>query len=306
MDTIPVQFTYLTGLSRSIFHHVRLIGSWDQNGRYSDQWTSIPMHPAIAEDGCPCFIAIVQFDASQVDSHFHWGVILDAPAGREIWGIPTEVNDRHSTDRYRTFTLRTPNPNLLQQERYYLTDCRHLGAQKYYRPGQSQPALQFAVWAPHARSVEVVFGDDKSGYIADDGFGMDAQLGPFPMFRSEEGIWKTDIAISPELANFAHFNLQPYMFRVVKDDGQIAYRTDLYSRCQIGQGNINPNGQHYIGKYTELDGTKSCSVVVDPDTVMKQFQSSSFLQPEFVPQEVFWQDEFNPDRPVPKRVEDLV
>ncbi|WP_416676363.1 alpha-amylase family glycosyl hydrolase [Egbenema bharatensis] len=126
------------------------------------------------------------------------------------------------------------------------------------------------------------------------------------MVRTEAGIWQTDVTLSPELVNFTDFDHKPYMFRVVKDDGQVAYRTDLYSRCQIGQGNFDPKGQHYSDKYTELDGTKSCSVVVDPDTVTTHFQAAHFPELEFVPQELFWQAEFHPDRPVPQRVEDLV
>lgn len=306
MDTISVQFTYLTGLSRNIFSRVRLTGSWDQTGCYSNQWSSVPMQSAIAEDGCSCFTATVLFDASQVNSQFYWGVVFDGPAGNDLWGIPTEVNDRNSTARHRAFILQHPNAHSPQQERYYLIDCRHLGAQKYYLPGKSQPALQFAVWAPNARSVEVVFGDPKSGYIAEDGFGMDPHLGPFPMVRLPEGIWQTDITISPELSAFARFEHQPYMFRIVKDDGQVAYRTDLYSRCQIGKGNVNPNGEHYIDKYTELDGTKSCSVVVDPDTVLQTFREITGSKLEFIPQGMFWQSESNLSRPVPKRVEDLV
>ena len=33
MATIPVKFTYLTGLKREIFRNARLTGSWDENGR---------------------------------------------------------------------------------------------------------------------------------------------------------------------------------------------------------------------------------------------------------------------------------
>jgi len=306
MSTIPVRFTYFTGLKRNIFDNVRLIGSWDQTGRYSDQWTVIPMQPIIAEDGCPDFTATVAFDISQTGYLFRWGVILDSPQGRDIWGIPTEIGDRNSSDRHRSFTLRQPDGNSPQQETYSLTHCRRLGAQKYYPAGQSTPALRFAVWAPNARNVEVVFGSRDSGYIADDGFGMDANLGPFPMFRAEEGIWQTDLAISPELADFAQFDHTPYMFRIVKDDGQVAYRTDLYARCQIGKGNFDPKGKHYLDKYTKLDGTKSCSIVIDPDTVTKNFQEAIFPELKFVPQEAFWQNEFNPDRPLPRKVEDLV
>jgi len=51
MPKIPVQFTYLTGLRRDIFRNARLMGSWDQNGRYSNQWSSLQMQQATGEDG---------------------------------------------------------------------------------------------------------------------------------------------------------------------------------------------------------------------------------------------------------------
>jgi 1,4-alpha-glucan branching enzyme len=200
MATIPVQFTYLTGLRREIFSNVRLTGSWDENGRYSDQWTSAPMQQTIAEDGCPCFTATVQLDDSQIGWLFRWGVILDSPAGNNLSGIANEINDSNSTERYRSFNLQTSSGTQPQQQRYYLTDCRRLGAQKYYPSGQSNPAIRFAVWAPNAKTVEVVFGTQSSGYIADDGSGIDPALGPFPLFRQEDGIWQTDLVISPQLA----------------------------------------------------------------------------------------------------------
>ena len=306
MTTIPVQFTYLTGFKRNVFHNPRLVGSWDEAGFYSEQWSSVAMQLAIAEDGCPSFTATLSFDSSQIGQQFQWGVVLDSPTGTNTWGILTEVQDRSLRDRTRSFTLHNPDNHKPQHEIYYLTHCRRLGAQKYTPVGQSTPALRFSVWAPNAQNVEVVFGNTSSGYIADDGFGMDATIGPFPMFRQDEGIWQTDLSISPELADFSRFDHKPYMFRIVKEDGQVAYRTDLYSRCQIGQGNVDPNGQHFLGKYTELDGTKSCSVVVNPDTVAKNFQEPTFPEIEFVAQEAFWKDEFSSDRPIPKQIEDLV
>lgn len=157
MATIPVQFTYLTGLRREIFRNARLTGSWDENGRYVKQWTSIPMNQTTGEDGCPCFEVTVEFDDSQVGWQFQWGVILDGPAGNNLWGIPTEINDHTSSARYRSFELQTPLGTQPQEEKYYLTHCQRLGAQKYYFPGQSNPALRFAVWAPNAQNVEVVF-----------------------------------------------------------------------------------------------------------------------------------------------------
>ena len=78
------------------------------------------------------------------------------------------------------------------------------------------------------------------------------------------------MADDPALADFAGFDHTPYMFRITRDDGSIAYRTDLYSRCQIGGGDVNPEapGAQWSGRRQDLDGGKSCSVVVDPDRVV--------------------------------------
>ena len=56
-----------------------------------------------AEDGCPCFTATVELDDSGVGMAFRWGVTVDGPEGANVWGIPTEVNDMNSTERYREF-----------------------------------------------------------------------------------------------------------------------------------------------------------------------------------------------------------
>ena len=51
--------------------------------------------------------------------------------------------------------------------------ARRLGARGIY-PDHSQAAdLRFAVWAPNATTVDVVFGKPDNGYISDDGTGID-------------------------------------------------------------------------------------------------------------------------------------
>ena len=214
MATITVQFIYFTGFRRAIFNNPRLIGSWDENGRYSQQWRSHQMQQIMGEDGCPCFETTVELDDSQIGWLFRWGVMLDSPAGNNLWGIPTEINDRNSSDRYRSFTLQSPNNNQPQQERYYLVYSRRLGAQLYHLPGQSQPGLRFAVWAPNARNVEVVFGNRSSGYIADDVFREDPDfvwiptLGRFPcpgqrrVFGKQMSQYHQNLLISPALTIF--------------------------------------------------------------------------------------------------------
>jgi 1,4-alpha-glucan branching enzyme len=331
MAKIPVEFVYLTGLKRDIFHNVRLTGSWDGNGRYDDRWSTIPLTPVIGEDGCPAFRGRVDFDASQAGWTFRWSVILDGPAGPDQWGIPTEVSDVNSTDQTRSFLLKgLSGGSSPQQERYYLIHSRRLGAQKHRKDGQEKDGIQFAIWAPNAQNVKVLFGSmwdledpnrtpaDRSlpvqriggGYIADDGTGIHPTLGPFSMSRNSDGLWVTD-ENDPLLADFAQFDHKPYIFRITKDNGRVAYRTDLYSRCQVGSGKNNPNGKPYFGKVTELDGSVSCSAVIDPDKVTKYFEDPDGLWPEaeFIPADEFWKDEHDQIQgtgPIPRRVQDLV
>lgn len=125
------------------------------------------------------------------------------------------------------------------------------------------------------------------------------------MSRQENGVWQTN-ANDSRLSNFSQYDHKPYMFRITKEEGAVAYRTDLYSRCQIGQGNFNPKGKHYDGSFQDLDGTKSCSVVVNPDLVAQDFYKQIWPQDKFVSDEEFWKDEFNSNKPVPSKVEDLV
>ena len=113
----------------------------------------------------------------------------------------------------------------------------------------------------------------RGGYVGNDGGGVSATI---PMRRGDDGIWSTDLADAPELANFAAFDHTPYMFRITKDDGSVAYRTDLYSRCQIGSGEIDPatSNTSWSGLCRDLDGSKSCSVVVDPERVTEDFDET--------------------------------
>lgn len=297
-----VNFVYETGLSGDIFRNVRLIGSWDENGNLSDQWTSTPMTSELSDTGTPNFKASVNLNDVCAGKTFQWGVLLDAPGAPNQWGIPTEVHDRNSGQRYRSFELQENNQN----EEYYLTNCRLLGANKLFMDKNSKPVVRFAVWAPNAKAVEMVRGGTDSGYIADDNTGATSKPGDFPLaLDPKTGIWMSDVTLSPSLSDFQKFDHTPYMYRVTKDDGTVAYRTDLYSRCQIGQGKTNPKGSRYSGTTKDLDGAVSCSVVVDPDLVTRDF-SSEFGKEVFIQSSEFWSHEFNPLRPIPTRIEDLV
>ena len=171
-QTVELQF--ITGLKRAIFRNTRLRGSWDANGRYTDDWTESPMQEEIGADGCPIFTTAISLDLADQDKTFKWGVVLDGPQGSNFWGIPTEVQDVHSVERYRQFRLR--GGGAPQGERYFFTYGRRLGANKHFAAASATPGLHFAVWAPNACSVEVVFGKLTRGYIANDGTGIDATL----------------------------------------------------------------------------------------------------------------------------------
>ena len=170
MALIPVQFEYITGITRSFLSNARLIGNWDGNGRRSTQWMAIDMQPFRANDGCPAFQATVNLDDSQIGQEFRWRVTADTTQQQGVSAIPTEVNDRSSHLCERVFTFRGAG----QTERYYLTHCRRLGANKLFLAGQEQPAIRVAVWAPNAQNVELVRGTyygPPSGAVALTGLG---------------------------------------------------------------------------------------------------------------------------------------
>lgn len=305
MATRPVHFVFATGLTREIFRNVRIVGSWDADGQFSAHWSEAPMRHEVGDDGCPRFTATIEFAAAHVGWLFRWGVVLDGPSGVGLWGIPTEVQDRNSRDRTRSFILGEPAAGSPQVECFYFTHCRRLGAQKRYSRGTPEPGIQFAVWAPDAVGVDVVFGDKVSGYIADDGDGIAKSPAPLPLQRVRDGVWESPPSDMPLTANFAPLARTPYMFRIKKEGGAVAYRTDLYSRGQIGRGDDNPKGVPYHGSFRNLDGSKSCSLVIDPDKVSSTFADP--LEPgPLITADAFWADEFNHAKPVPTRLEEMV
>lgn len=294
MGTIAVQFIYLTGLKAQLFRNARLSGSW------TPDWSEIPMTAITGIDGCPGFAATVQFDAADVGQTFQWGVRFDTPSAPNVWAIPTEIQSAQQTDRVRSFQLQPAGSN--QVETFYFTYGRRLGARKDFSNGNpSQPGLKFAVWAPNAQSVDVVFGDPVNGYIADDGFGIDATKPVLPMVQGADDVWVSNV-----LPNFSAYEGAPYMYRIQNAQGNTVYRTDLYSRSQIGRGVTDPNGAHWTGGTAILDGTKSCSLVASLDTVARDFTTPAGQVPVRISTADFWANEFTPGLPVPTRFQDLV
>lgn len=300
MATHTVQFEFITGLKRSIFRNPRLRGSWDGHGRYSDVWTETPMQVMTGADQCPVFQASITFDLADAGKTFQWGVVLDGSQGANFWGIPTEVQDVNSVQRFREFQLQGTAES--QVERYYFTYGRYLGANRQLAAGSTTPGLQFAVWAPNAQDVKVVFGHIASGYIDNNGNGIDPAQPVISLSKGINGIWE---GRAP--GAFDTYKSQPYMYRIVNAQGTTVYRTDIFSRSQIGKGGIDPAQSSWPGTAETLGGTVSCNIVIDPDVVRQTFDSTpSGAQPDLIPAEEFWATEFTSGLPVRTSLEDLV
>ncbi|OBH98737.1 hypothetical protein A5678_21885 [Mycobacterium sp. E2733] len=299
-NSVAIQFVYHTGLNQNLFTNVRLCGSWDHGGMPAAAWNTTSMQQLVGVDGCPTYVASVEFPDSQVGAEYAWGVIVDSGFSRDLWAIPIEISEPDSTARHRTFTL---DPDRREQH-YWLSTSRLLGANPRWKPDGTEP-IQFSVWAPHARAVSVVLGDPISGYITDAGGGVVGTA--IAMRPAGDGLWQTELS-DPQLSSFIGFDHRPYMFQITKDNGRVTYRTDLYSRCQIGRGTVNPakQPQLFSGRREDLDGSVSCSVVVDPRWVTAHFQDPYWPETEWVTERDFWTREFEPYRPVPTRLEDLV
>jgi 1,4-alpha-glucan branching enzyme len=307
MAHIPVSFTFHSGVKRHLFRNVRLSGSWDAAGQFCERWTQLPMAASTDATGCDAFSATVAFDPGEVGKRFHWGVIGDLDGVPNTWAVATEVADENSDQRTRCFVLA---PDTTAQE-YWLATGRRFGAQRYFRAGAST-GLKFSLWAPHARSAEVVFAPfdveagAPTGYIADDGSGIDPSAPVIPLVSKGDGVWESDLTTTPALADFKAFLHRLYMYRIVNQQGTVTYKVDLFSRSQIGRGAFNPSGAHYAGSYLNLDGIVSCSVVSDPDLLAGDFNDIANQKVTLIRDDVFWADEFTGDLRPPRRLGDLV
>jgi 1,4-alpha-glucan branching enzyme len=308
MSQVVVTFTFHSGVKRQLFQNVRLSGSWDAAGMFSDQWTQTGMRPSPDGTGCDAFSASVSFDASQVGTTFQWGVFADLAGSPNSWVVVTEDPDPNFSQTTRSFVLQAAGGG----QDYWFATGRRFGAQKYTSPGTSKPGIRFAVWAPYAQNVEVVFAPFTpagvpTGYIADDGTGIDPAAPVLPMVKDEAtSIWQTDLAATAGLGDFSACMNRLYMYRVTNEQGNKTYKVDIFSRNQVGRGNTNPNGAHYAGSYLDLDGLVSCSVVSDPDKLTSQFDDTGIAKKSLIPAEEFWANEYTAGKPLPQNIEDLV
>ena len=316
---IDVRFEWKTGVPRKIFRHARLRVSCDDRGVLTDgSWSEWPMEEIHAEDGCPSFTATIELATSEVGKTFQWSVTADTDDATDVCVMTFETNDPETQDLHRSFVL-DPEGVEPQYEYYTLTLERVLGARKRYWNG-GRPGLQFAVWAPNARAVEVLFADfdegdsnRQTGYVddRDPPGGVAPDEPPVRMTRDRFGIWHSD-PLDARLQRFGDHVNRPYVYRITRSDGSKRIRTDLYSRTQMGRGDFDPadssdpryaNGI-YRGDFHDLDGTKSCSLVIDIDRVNSEFDTACWPEPRPIPADSFWADDHVMDRP--RRIEDLV
>ncbi|MEX5270569.1 alpha-amylase family glycosyl hydrolase [Kocuria sabuli] len=287
-----VRFQYYTGLKRALFRNARLSGTFND-------WGETPMQEIVGEDGCPAFEAVVEFDDAMAGNELRWGVRLDGPAGANLWGVPTE-NPPPETGKAERVTI-VPSAGGVSTARYCFTVSRFFGAQKFYQHGEER--LRFVVWAPNAQAVEVVFGKKDYGYIHDDGRGIDPAQPVVPLHRIGGGSWASE----PQ-GDFASSVGTPYMYRIRTAEGATKYRTDIHSRWQIGRGGVDPaqpGAGQWDGTPATLEGRVSCSVIVDQDMVREEFEPTTD-PPRQISDEQFWASEFDPARPVPTRLTELV
>ncbi len=337
---MSIEFIFYTGIKRSVFQKVWLHGAvlekpWDEIAVESVVWQKTEMLPLLAEDRCPAFRVVLDFPETQAGKWFHWGVETDSPFSLD-WKT---LNRDGAVEAIQCCQIPQPHEQIRQIRS--LSNHRYLGARNIRRnvvnaaeSDGTDLRAHFVVWAPNAQKVELVFGrlwnmidDDRKsleeptprnhiagGYVGDKSEGTAPMLGPFPMKRLPNGFWETD-RDDPAFAKFEDFHQKLYVYRITKDDGSIAIRTDLYSFKQIGAGDIVPDGGEYTGLVDELSGSVSCSVVVDMDRITNHLQEKrsvdgvlvpSFPELKFETTDEFWKDEFDPERPVPKKLDDYI
>ena len=261
------------------------------------------------EAACDAFTASVSLDTSQLGTTFHWGVVADLLEVWDTWTIATEIPDPNSAERYRSFVLAQDG----SQQHYWFATGRRFGAQKVFlAPVTGNPALRFVVWAPHAKKVEVVFApfdpatSTPTGYIADDGTGIDPSAPVVPMQLTIGGVWQSSIVTTPALTSFSSNLNRLYMYRITNEQGAVTYKVDIFSRNQVGRGALNPNGAPYNGSYLDLDGIVSCSVISDPDQLTQNFDDTGVAKASLVAADAFWATEYTVGRQPPQKLSNLI
>ncbi len=185
--------------NRDVLKNLTLIGSWDKNtGRYTPQWknSAVPMHM----DKKGRWIATIDL-IDDGDHPWEWGVLADAPRGKQQWAIFEEGNLK--------FNLKEDNLTF----EYAPTTYTRMGAVK------GGDNIHFKFWAPNARDVKVKIWDDKMKKPHYVSLKKDPRTG---MWSGEvEGGWKK-------------FEGKLYAYEITTSEGKKVLKNDPYARYLQG------------------------------------------------------------------------
>lgn len=182
---------------RDTVRGARLIGSWDQQGSFSESWDKSARGMKKMPDGT--FRVDIELNPTH-QGDWEYGFQVDGPAGQDQWAVMEEENPRFVLDEdTETVTYRA-------------TSLRQNGVNRH---GDD---VTFQYWAPSASDVQaVVWSPD------------DSSKERFPLTRTNDGRWraKADGA-------WSRLDGKLYAYDVKASDGQQALRADPYARQRMG------------------------------------------------------------------------
>ncbi|WP_224250084.1 alpha-amylase family glycosyl hydrolase [Hyalangium gracile] len=190
-----VTFVYDAGPDKALTD-VKLKGSWDASGKFSNQWEagSIPMRSL----GNGKWEATVELQDDGLPRNWEWGVTVDGPSGNDQWGLMGEGNLK--------LDLSKPTAS------YSPTTYHEMGSQKR---GED---ISFKLWAPDARAVQVRVTDQEGNTQR------------IPMQRAENGDWAAEVK-----GGWKQLEGKSYVYEVVDSTGATSDRPDPYAREMMGE-----------------------------------------------------------------------
>jgi maltooligosyltrehalose trehalohydrolase len=190
-----ITFTYDAG-PHSELTDVKMKGSWDASGKFSNQWdaNSVPMRSL----GNGKWEATVELQDDGLPRNWEWGVTVDGPAGNDQWGVMGEGNLK--------LDLSKPSAS------YAPTTYHDMGSQKR---GED---VSFKLWAPEARAVQVKVTDQEGN------------VQRIPMERAENGDWAANVK-----GGWKQMEGKSYVYEVVDSTGTASDRPDPYARRMMGE-----------------------------------------------------------------------
>ena len=125
----------------------------------------------------------------------------------------------------RSFTLAAGET----QQDYWFVTGRRFGAQKYFLRGIGRSGHSVRGLGAACQNVEVVFAPfdlasgTPTGYIADDGTGVDPAAAVVPLASKGGGVLESDLRRRPRWLISATTSIASYMYRITNEQGE----TDL-------------------------------------------------------------------------------